>query len=184
MPTQQFFPAPDGRKIYAKIRVADGAILSRLAHWPAFPDDAPIVGDDGTTQYLPVQHDDDPVEYDSDLFSLQTTEVVGPTIFHLKKELIKRSKDELKTRAKNYEALHRTEWVPPTDLSALTIIGLAIVLKYAKGITPTPEEAIYVDAIVAAAAPLEANNTHLAQINAQIDADQEPDLKTGWQKKP
>lgn len=184
MPTQVFFPAPDGRKVYAKIRVSDGAILSRQAHWPAFPDDSPIAGDDGSTKYLPVQEDAEPAEYDSDLFAIDVTEVATPTIFHVKRALVRRSKDELKVRAKNYESLHRAGWVDPTELSALAVIGLAIVLKYAKGVTPTPEEAVSIDRIVATAAPLEANKVRLAEINTQIDADQDPDLKAGWAKKP
>lgn len=184
MPTQVFFPPPDSRKVYAKIRVADGAILSRLSHWPAFPDDAPISGDDGTTKYLPVQQDDEPAEYDSDLFAVNVTEEATPEIFHIKRRLVRRPKEEIKVRAKNYEALHRSEWVPPTELSALSVIGLAIVFKYAKGITPTPEEAAKIDQIVSVAPALEANFVRLAEIEAQVDSDQDPDLKTGWLKKP
>lgn len=184
MPTQVFFPPPDGRKVYAKIRVADGAILSRASHWPAFPDDAPIAGDDGTTKYLPVQEDDEPIEYDSDLFAVDVAEEATPTIFHIKRTLVRRSKDEIKARAKNYEAIHRSEWVPPPDLSALSVIGLAIVLKYARGLNPTPDEAARIDQIISVAPQLEANLIRLQEIHTQVDADQDPDLKTGWQKKP
>lgn len=183
MPTQKRFPLPDGRKVYAKIRVLDGAILSRAAHWPNIEDDAPILGDDGSTKYLPVMEDAEPVEYDSDLFFVTSTEEATADAFLMKRELTKRSKEELKVRAKNYEALHRSEFVPAQEVSGLSIIGLAILLKYAKNVTPTPEEEGYINSIVETAAKLQANNAVLAQINEQIEAGQEPDLKTPWEKK-
>lgn len=182
MATQQFFPSPDSRKVYAKIRVADNAILSRAAHWPAFPDDTPIIGDDGTIIYLPYLVDDDPQEYDSDLFSVQTSEVISASAFTVTKTLIKRPLSELKTRAANYEALYRSQIISPQELSALAVIGMAIIFKTAKNLNTTPDEDAYVQDIITAANKLTANNARLAEVNDQADKGQTPDLKAGWLK--
>ncbi len=91
---------------------------------------------------------------------------------------------ELKVRAKNYEAFHRSQHVPAQDLSALAVIGLAIVLKHAKNITPTPEEETYIEEIVATSAILQTNNAILTGINVQLEAGETPDMKLPWVKKP
>lgn len=178
---QKFFT--DGRKVYAKIRVEDDAILSRAAHWPAETDDAPLVGDDGSIRYLPVFEDEDDKEIDSDLFTLSISENVEASRFHIQRSIIRRDKSELKERVDNYESMHRSALVPPEQLSALSIIGLAIVLKKSKNLSLTPAESTYIDEIAAMSSKLVANNARGAEIKAQIEAGQDPDIKTGWTTK-
>lgn len=172
----------NGRNVYAKIRVEDNAILSRSAQWPTLIDDEPIVGDDGSIKYLPVFEDEDDTEIDSDLFVTEIAELVAPDEFYVKRSIKKRNKEELKQRAENYEATHRADLIPQEQVSQLALIGIAILLKKTKNLNLSTKETNYIDAIVATASKLEANNARLAELKAQIEANQDPDLKAGWVK--
>jgi hypothetical protein len=180
---RRFTSGPNiGRKVYARIRVADGAILSRNSPWPTSVDDEPIVGDTGETLYLPIQDEADQV-VDSDLFFVQNTEEIQASRVLNRKAAVRRSPDEIKERARNAEAFHRSELTPDEQLSSLCIEGLAAIYKQLKGLTLSPAENAMKEAITAKAAQFAANKARLAEIETQINAGQDPDLKAGWQKK-
>ena len=106
------------RKAYAKIEVATGKVLKERVLWPAFPDDTPIAGDDGTIKFVPMFEDVADEQIDRDNFLQKTIVPTGePALaageFYIRRPVEKRSEVRRKagghrSRTGGYRPMPRT----------------------------------------------------------------------------
>jgi hypothetical protein len=172
-----------GRKLYNKILTATGVVLARNVLYPNAVDDSPIIGDDGTVKYLAI--DEQTVgDFDGEFYRSVTTE--GPnqdgTAWEIVQSVEKRTPEEIKLAAQNREAFERSKKVPQQELSRLTVICLAAVLRQAKNLTLTEDEQAALDKLVVIAGAVTKDQANLQTKLDAIDAGQEPDLSAGWEK--
>ena len=184
-PTPKYFTSGPylGRKVYAKINVADQKVLSLTAPWPTLTDDQPLPGDDGSIVFLPIVEDPNDTVYDSDRFFVLTENKIEATRFYVRRELKERDPEELKTRALNYAKLNDNTLVPIADIGHPLAIAVAALARQAKGLTLTEIEADALAEVAGKASGLVANKARLKKLEKDIDDGKNIDIKEGWTKK-
>jgi hypothetical protein len=185
MPTQKLFTSgPNiGRKVYAKIRVADQAVLSLNAPWPTSTDDEPIVGDDGSIKFLPIEEDANDTVYDSDRYFVETSNLIEPTRYYVKRSIVERPAEELKLRALNYAKANDNTLVPIADIGHPLAISVAALARKSMGLTLTDIEEAALAEVAEKASGLVANKARLEEVEKAIDESKNFDMKAGWSKK-
>ncbi len=166
-----------GKQLYVIYRVADGVILTRNV--PHFSLDETQQPTDGTL-YLAMDTDVVPA-YDSRVYSLVTSEArVGQTwkaTFAVQKKVL----SAIKAAVSNRESAEILRHVREYEREKLEILGLAVLFQLVPaGTTYTARQTAIKNRVIAAATKLFLNDQRATDLHTAIDANQVPDIDTGW----
>lgn len=169
------------------LRISTGEILAR-ANYPR-EDMGPVQGLDPDLEWMVVREPFPIPNYDPRFYALVTTEQRGPdpdaTFAHLHPWLVtyttqKRPKPDIIVSAENKERTELDRHVRTVEFQKLAMLGLAILFREVQGLQLTGRENTIKAGILSTAVKLRANDDHLQEIITQINANQEPDLDSGW----
>ena len=176
------YPVDYDNTRWATYQVSTGEIISRNKQWPGGSEGLPLVGDDGTHIML-LHLNDTPPQYDSRLFTLDSTEGIDTeaNILHKTYETTARSIPERTIAAKNEEANQLNTHVDLVREAIRTRLMVGALLAYVTDAQTFPAK---VDAMAGKykdlAVKLWQNRDRLDEIIAAIDNGEDPDLDAGW----
>lgn len=177
------YPVPADSK-WATYRLSTGQIVSRNQNWPV-EGGGPIEGQD--PDYVMLMHVSSAVpNYDSRLYYLHTVEIVDVDNNELRStySTVKRPVDEQKVAAENVEQEQLGLQLRLEREAVQTRLMVAAILNYIDGLVMPPKVQAMADEYKALGVKLWKNRDRLNEIFTQIDADQEPDLDSGWEPVP
>lgn len=167
------------RKLYVLRRISTDEVLNRFIVYPNAVDDAPIVGLDPDLEYLAIDRDVTP-DYDSRVFNLLTSEAKDGNLWRITYTTPKKANDQIKIAVTNREQIEIAKHVKEYEREKLEILGLQVLFAINAGATLTQRQTAIRNKINSAAAKLLQNDTRAAELFTQIEANQVPDIDTGW----
>lgn len=169
------------KPLYVLRRISDGFVFNSRAISNT-AEGLPNPGPD--QEYLPIMTEAPP-DFDGRLnIRTQTegpNELATPKQWEIKYTVTPRSKTEKKDVVRNIKRAKVADHLPIQDKDELIVFLLMVVLRDARGLSLTVREQAMKDKLAAMAQKLKANDDHCKDLEAAIDADQTPDLDTGWQ---
>lgn len=169
------------KPLYVLRRISDGFVFNSRAISNT-SEGLPVPGPD--QEYLPIMTETPP-DFDSRL-NIRTqaegpNEQAVPKQWEIKYTVTARTKAEKKEIARNIKRAKVQDHLPIQDKDELIVFLLMVVLRDAKGLSLTAREQAMKDKLASMAVKLKSNDDHLKDIEAAIDADQTPDLDSGWE---
>ena len=135
-------------------------------------------------EYLPIMTEVPP-DFDGRLnIRTQTegpNELATPKQWEIKYTVTPRTKAEKKEVVRNIKRSKVADHLPTQDQIETIVFLLAVILRDARGLSLTPREQALKDKLMVIVQKIKANDDHLKDLEAAIDADQTPDLDTGWE---
>jgi hypothetical protein len=171
-----------GRKLYVLRRISTGQVINRFVVYPNIVDDAPIDGLDPDLEYLAIDRDAQP-DYDSRIYDLSTLEAKDGTLWRITYATPKKASEQIKVAITNREATEVGQHLTPMERDKMLLLGLGVLFATQVGVTLTTRQQAVKDRILAAAQKVLLNDTRVAQLFAAVDANQVPDIDTGWATK-
>jgi hypothetical protein len=168
-----------GRKLYVLRRISTSEIINRAVVYPNVVDDAPIVGLDPDLEYLAMDRDVQP-DYDSRIYNLLTSEAKDGNLWRITYSTPKKVADQIKLAVQNREATEVGSHMTPMERDKMLLLGLGVLFATQQGVTLTTRQQAVKTRILNAVQKVFANDVRAAQLFAAIDADQVPDIDTGW----
>lgn len=175
------YPVDVENTLWATYQVSTGEIVARNRPWPV-ADGSEIIGQD--PDFVMLLHvNDTPPQYDSRLFTLDSTEGIDADANTLHKtfETTARSIPERTIAAKNEEANQLNSHVDLVREAIRTRLMVGALLAYVTDAQTFPAK---VDAMASSykdlAVKLWANRDRLDEIIAAIENGEDPDLDAGW----
>lgn len=172
-----------GRKLYVLRRISTGQVINRFVVYPNAVDDAPIEGLDPDLEYLAIDRDVQP-DYDSRIYDLQTLEAKDGTLWRITYATPKKAAEQIKVAITNREATEVENHLTPMERDKMLLLGLGVLFATQTGVTLTNRQQAVKDRILGAAAKVLQNDARVAQLFSAVDANQVPDIDTGWAAKP
>lgn len=169
------------------IRISTGDILARTLY--PRDDMGPVQGLDPDLEWCVIRTPFAEPNYDPRYYQLLVTEQRGPDpdaeFSHLHPwnrtfTTQKRPTPEIKVHAENKERDELGRHIREVETLKLTLYGLAILFRMVNQQQLTAREQAVRDRLLAIIVKLRANDDRLQEILTQLDANQEPDLETGW----
>lgn len=166
----------EGKQLYVVYRISDGAILARnRVHFSIDETQQPTDG----TLYLAM--DTDPVpNYDSRIYSLVTTEEKLDLIWKTTFSVIKKAFDQIKVAVTNRENVELLRHVKEYEREKLELLAIAVLFQVQSGVVLNARQTAIKNKIIAAATKLFQNDQNAADLFTVIDADQVPNIDSGW----
>ncbi len=167
------------KPLYVLRRISDGFVFNSRA-LSNTAEGLPNPGPD--QEYLPIMTEVPP-DFDGRLNIRTQTEGANEALkqWEIKYKVAPRTKAEKKEVVRNMKRARVAEHLPIQDKDELIVFLLMVVLRDAKGLSLTAREQAMKDKLAAMAQKLKANDDHAKDLEAAIDADQTPDLDTGWE---
>lgn len=168
-------------------RISTGEILARSLY--PRDDMGPVEGLDPDLEWMVIRTPFPVPDYDPRYYALVTTEERGPdpdaTFAHLRPWVVtydteKRPKPDIIVSAENKERTELARHVRAVEFEKLAMLGLAILFREVQGLQLTGRENAIKAGILSTAVKLRANDDRLQDVIQQINANQEPDLESGW----
>ncbi len=171
--------ASDSR--WAVYQVSTESVIDRRKPWPV-GDGGEVVGLDPDYVYLEEKTDAQP-SVDSRIWRLEGTDVIDVAGNSITRqwETIKRVPEEIKNAVVNIEAEQLGLHINIQRELMETRLMVGALLNYVDGLTMPAKVQAQADEYKATAIKLWKNRDRLKAIHDQIDADQEPDLDSGWE---
>jgi hypothetical protein len=168
-----------GRKLYVLRRISTSEIINRAVVYPNVVDDAPIVGLDPDLEYLAMDRDVQP-DYDSRIYNLLTSEAKDGNLWRITYSTPKKVADQIKLAVQNREATEVGVHLTPMERDKMLLLAVGVLFATQTGVTLTQRQQAIKTRVLNAVQRVLANDQRAAQLFAAIDADQVPDIDTGW----
>lgn len=167
------------RKLYVQFRISTSSVLKRSVLYPNAVDDSPIAGLDPDLVYLAMDTDTQP-EYDPRVYTLVMSEARVGDIWKTTWATPKKAVDQIKIAIQNREAVEVARHVSEYEREKLEILGLAVLFTVYSGAALTTKQTAIKNRILTAASKLLQNDQRVADLQAEVDANQVPDIDAGW----
>ena len=171
-----------GRKLYVLRRISTSEIINRFVVYPNAVDDAPIVGFDPDLEYLAIDRDVTP-DYDSRIYDLTTSENKVGSLWRITYTTPKKVADQIKLAVQNREATEVGVHLTPQERDKMLLLACGVLFATQQGVTLTTRQQAIKTRVLNAVQRVLANDQRAADLFAVIDADQVPDIDTGWATK-
>ena len=168
-----------GRKLYVLRRISTSEVINRFVVYPNAVDDAPIVGFDPDLEYLAIDRDVQP-DYDSRIYDLLTSEDKVGSLWRITYTTPKKALDQIKLAVQNREATEVGSHLTPMERDKMLLLGIGVLFATQTGVTLTTRQQAVKTRILNAVQKVFANDQRAAELFAAIDANQVPDIDTGW----
>lgn len=171
--------APESR--WSILQVSTSQIIARNVPWPR-ADGGAIEGLDPDFVYL-LQSTDAKPDYDSRLYQLESTEQVDIEANTIRRTwgTTKRPLEDRLAAAENVEAEELSKHIKLEREVIETRLMVTALLNYIDGLQFPPKVKAMADAYKAKGTKLWKNRDRLKAIVTAIQADQDPDLESGWE---
>ncbi len=166
-----------GKQLYAIYRVSDGVIITRnRTHFSVDETQQPSDG----TLYLAMDTDAVPI-FDPRVYSLVTSEARIGNTWKTSYTTPKKVVSAIKAAVSSRESAELQRHVLEYEREKLEILGLAVLFQVLPaGTTYTARQTAIKNRVIAAATKLFLNDQRATELLAVIDANQIPDIDTGW----
>ena len=137
-------------------------------------------------EYLPILQEEIVPDYDPRFTILSTAEAPNAegTEVHIKYAVTDRPAADVKAHIDNAKRLELQEHFPVPDQMEALVVTVAALARQSKGLQLTPQEQAAVEALVNTSAKISQNKAIAADLKAQVDQGNKPDIDRAWVARP